>query len=72
MTQPFTLLKSCARKLKIELLKVIWSYQLQWEAILSFWYGVTEMVGTLGYLPLSIAAILPVLAQTSSSSTCCQ
>ena len=60
-----------SRKLKIELIKVIWSYPLQMEIILSFLYGVTELVGTPGHLHLSVAAILPLLAQINTSSIWC-
>ena len=52
----------------MELKKVVWSYQLQWKAILSFFiyqYDITEMVGTPGHLPFSI---LPLLVQISTST----
>ena len=55
----------------MELTKVVSSYHLQWEAILLFQYDDTEMVGTPGLFPLSVPAILPPVAQTSTSSSCC-
>ena len=54
----------------MELTKIVWIYQLYNGIPHCHFriYDVTEVVDIPGHLPLSVAASLPLLAQTSTSS----